>query len=430
MTTVEFHPLVVRPDDDDPDAVVVGRPEIGEFVELPAVYGDGITLMRGGLTVAAAEERIAAEHDVEVDLAELVEALTGLGFVRSVDGDPLPDPAEDAPRSHFARLTERNTSWLFGLPAKLAWAAAVGAGLVTLVLRPALLPNYSDFFWSDYVGLTVLVNTVMMSMSISVHELMHLMAARSLGAPGRIGFGTRLHNLVVQTDVTGVWGVPRRSRYRVYLAGLAWDVLLMAALVLLVAYAGLPGSADALLQALVITVLMAIPFQLQVYMRTDLYFVLRELLRTRNLFDDGLAYARYLLARTSAALRRRPGAVQDPTAELPRRERLATRVYSVFLVFGAGITLTSFALFAAPIAVVAFLRAVEGVADGFTGGSILRAMDSALLILIEGAIQALFAVTFIRTHRHWFRPRGARKSPPTPDAETASAPSTNQATPR
>ncbi|MEV4674914.1 hypothetical protein AB0K34_24995 [Actinomadura sp. NPDC049382] len=408
MTTVEFHPLVVRPDDDDPDAVVVGRLRIGEFVELPAVYGDGIVLLRDGLTVAAAEERIAAEHDIEVDLGELVEALSDLGFVRSVDGEPLPDPAEDAPRSHFARLTERNTAWLFGLPAKLLWSAAVGAALVTLVLRPSLLPSYSDFFWNDYVGFTVLVNTVMMSVSISVHELMHLMAARSLGAPGRIGFGTRLHNLVAQTDVTGVWGVPRRSRYRVYLAGLAWDLLLMSALVLLVAHAGLPGTVDALLQALVITVLMAIPFQLQVYMRTDLYFVLRELLRTRNLFDDGLAYARYLLARSAAAVRRRPGAVEDPTAELSRRERLATRVYSFFLVFGAGITLTSFALFGAPIAVTAFLRAVEGVADGFTGGPVLQALDSALLILIEGAIQALFVVTFVRTHRHWFRRRGRR----------------------
>ncbi|MFG2090290.1 MULTISPECIES: hypothetical protein [unclassified Spirillospora] len=412
MTTVEFHPLVVRPDDDDPDAVVVGRLRIGEFAELPAVYGDAIILMREGLTVDAAEARIAAEHQVEVDLAELVEALTDLGFVRSIDGDPLPDPAEDAPPSHFTRLTERNVAWLFGLPAKVVWAAAVGAALVTLALRPALLPTYSDFFWTDYVGLAVLVNTVMMSVSISVHEMTHLMAARSLGAPGRIGFGTRLHNLVAQTDVTGVWGVPRRKRYRVYLAGLAWDVFLMATLVLLVAHTGVPSSAKAILQALVVTVLMTIPFQLQVYMRTDLYFVLRELLRTRNLFEDGLAYAKYLLSRSTAAVLRRQSAAHDPTTGLSPRERLATRVYSVFLVFGATVTLTSFALFGGPIVIAAFVRAATGVADGLTGGSALRAVDSALLILIEGGIQALFLIVFFRTHRHWFRRRGGRVADP------------------
>ncbi|MFC9975681.1 hypothetical protein ACFVH6_32810 [Spirillospora sp. NPDC127200] len=407
MTTVEFHPLVVRPDDDDPDAVVVGRLRIGEFVELPAVYGDAITMMRQGLTVGDAEERITAEHEVEVDLTELVEALSELGFVRSIDGAPLPDPAEQAPRSHLARLTERNVAWLFGLPAKLLWSATIVAALVTLVLRPTLLPSYSDFFWSDYIGLTVLVNTVMMSMSISVHELMHLMAARSLGAPGRIGFGTRLHNLVVQTDVTGVWAVPRRSRYRVYLAGLAWDAFLMATLILLVAHAGLPGPAKAICQALVVTVVMTIPFQLQVYMRTDLYFVLRELLRARNLFDDGLAYAKYLRTTFIAKVRRRPNTAADPTTGLSPRQRLATRVYSVFLVLGATITLTAFALFGAPIVVVTFVRAITGIADGLSGGSSLQALDSALLILIEGGIQTLFVVTFVRTHRHWFRRRRA-----------------------
>ncbi|WP_336208884.1 hypothetical protein [Nonomuraea sp. LPB2021202275-12-8] len=402
---VGLHPLISRPDDDDPDVVVVGRAEIGEFVELPAVYGEAIRLLDEGLSVSDTEARIAAEQDAEIDAAELVEALTDLGFVRDVDGRALPDPAVDAPPSHFRTLTQRHVAWLFSAPLKLAWTLVVGAALVTLALRLDLLPHYEDFFWSDYVGLTVLVNTVMMSAAISVHELMHLTAARSLGVPGRIGFGTRLHNLVVQTDVTAVWGVPRRSRYRVYLAGMAWDVLLMASLTLLVAYAPLPDLARALMQALVVTVLMTIPFQLQVYMRTDLYYVLRDLLRTRNLFDDGLAYARYLLDGALARLRRRPAPAADPTDDLAPHERRATRIYSVFLVGGATISLTFLLLYGAPIAISAAVRAVRGVVGGFAGGPVLTAVDSGVFLLIEGGIQVLFLVTFVRGHRHWFRRR-------------------------
>ncbi|MFG3439243.1 hypothetical protein ACGF0J_18520 [Nonomuraea sp. NPDC047897] len=408
---IGLHRLISRPDDDDPDVVVVGRAEIGEFVELPAVYGDAIALLREGLPVGAVERRLAAEQDVEIDVAELVEALTELGFVDSVDEQRLPDPAADAPRSHFRWLTARHVSWIFSWPLKLGWLLVVAAALVTLVTRPDLLPHYEDFFWSEYVGLTVLVNTVMVSLTLSTHEMMHLTAARSLGVPGRIGFGTRLHNLVVQTDVTAVWGVPRRSRYRVYLAGMAWDFFLMAALTLLVAHVALPSLTKALFQALVVAVLMTIPFQLQVYMRTDLYYVLRDLLRTRNLFDDGLAFARYLRARAVAWLRRRPCPVEDPTGDLAPHERRATRVYSVFLVGGATVSLTMFALFAAPIAIVALVRAIGAVADGLNGGSVLLALDSVLLILIEGAIQALFVVTFVRTHRHWFRRRRPAATP-------------------
>ncbi|MEU9889029.1 hypothetical protein [Sphaerisporangium sp. NPDC051011] len=92
---ITFHALVMRPDDDDPETIVVGRPELREFIELPALYGEAIRLLGEGLPVTAAEEGIAAEHLVEVDIAELVDALAELGFVASVNGRELPDPAGD-----------------------------------------------------------------------------------------------------------------------------------------------------------------------------------------------------------------------------------------------------------------------------------------------------------------------------------------------
>jgi putative peptide zinc metalloprotease protein len=86
------------------------------------------------------------------------------------------------------------------------------AAVVTCLRRPDLVPAAADFYWTPYVGLAVLVGTVMFSANLSVHELMHLAAARSYGAPARIGFSTRLHYLVVQTDVTAIWAVSRRER--------------------------------------------------------------------------------------------------------------------------------------------------------------------------------------------------------------------------
>ncbi|UBU11541.1 hypothetical protein [Nonomuraea gerenzanensis] len=399
---VDLHPLISRPDDDDPDVMVFGRAEIGEYIELPTVYGEALRLLGEGHPAGAVEKRIADEQGAEIDVAELVEAATGLGFIRAIDGEPVPDPATGAPRSHFPWLTARHVGWIFGLPMKVLWAATTVAALAALVMRPELVPTYEHFFWSDYVGLAVLVNTAMMSVAISAHEMMHLMAARSLGTPGRIGFGTRLYTLVVQTDVTGVWGVPRRRRYRAYLAGMTWDLFLMATIILLVAYVPMPSLAAALLQALLVTVLMTIPFQLQVYMRTDLYYVLRDLLRTSNLFDDGLAYAKYLRAKVWAAVRRRPPPAEDPTTGLDPHERRATRVYAVVLVVGGTFALGNYALFAIPIAIEAVLRAVDALAGSFTGGPILPAIDSGLLILVEGGIQVLFVITFIRTHPHWF----------------------------
>lgn len=385
-TVVRLHELVFR-DGDDSDDVVVGRPVLGEFVELPKVGADAVLLLGEGLSVAAVEARIAAEQDVELDVAELVEALVDLGFVAEVNGAALPDPADDRPGSHLPWLRAAHVRWLFGRTATAVWCVVVAAAAVTWWREPGLFPSAADFYWTHYVGLAVLAGTVLFSVNLSVHELMHLAAARSYGAPARIGFSTRLHYLVVQTDVTAVWAVARKHRYRVYLAGLRWDAFVVCVCTLLTAYAGLPPLARGLLGALALTVLMSMVMQLQVYVRNDLYYVLMEWLRARNLYQDGLAYVRWLWRRRGP----------DPLADLPARERRGVRLYAVAMAVGCTAALTSFLLFGLPILVQGIAGAFAGLDDGP-----VRMLDSALIILVEGTLQVIFLVTFFRVHRGWF----------------------------
>ncbi|MCT2278583.1 hypothetical protein M3G91_13235 [Micromonospora chalcea] len=414
-TRVRFHPLRIRPSDDDPDSVVVGRPEVGEFVELPAIGARAVELLDGGAPIGVAEERIAADHDVDLDLVDLVLALREAGLVAEVDGRPT-GGARREDRPHLPWLRARHVRWLFGPAAKVAYVALVAATLATVVRRPELLPSYRDFFWTDYVGLAVLVNTALFSVTAVLHEFSHLVAARSLDAPARIRFATRLHHLVLETDVTAIWSVPRRHRYRVYLSGLLWDLALVCAALLVMAYARPHPLVGGLLSAVVLVVVMSMALQLHVYMRTDCYFVLLDVLRCRSLFQDGFAYARHLLRRgLHAAL---PGRVAasagDPTAVLPPHERRAVRIYALAVVAGSAVALTSFVLFGIPIVVHGAIQAGSAVLAGATGGSLLAAVDGALVLLVEGTLQAIFLVTFFR--RHAGRRRARATSGPAPRA--------------
>ena len=372
--------------------MIVGRAALGEFVELPRVGAAAVRLLGQGRTVAEAEAQVAAEHDVRPDLAELAEALVELGFVAAVDGRPMPDPAAGRP-PHLPWLRDGHVRWLFGRTAGLLWVGVVLAALVTWWQRPDVFVEASDFYWTGYIGLAVLVNTLLLSASLSIHELMHLAAARSYGAPARISFATRLHHLVVQTDVTAVWAVPRRLRYRVYLAGIAWDVFLVCACGLLIAHGALPVAVDKLLAAGSLCVLLALLFQVQVYMRTDLYYVLMEWLRCRNLFQDGMAYARHLWHQLTG----RPST--DPSVDLDPRERRAVRIYSVAVVTGSAVALSTFAVYGLPILVEGLVRAFSGLVTGDP----MRTLDSALVIAVEGAIQVMFLITFYRRRlsRRW-----------------------------
>lgn len=387
-----MHELAVRDSDDDPELAVVGRPELGVFVELPQVGVEAFRQLDQGFTVAEVGASLFERYGVDLDVGGLAQDLTELGFVATLDGVPLPDPG---PRiePHLPWLRPQHVRWLFSAPVAVAWLALVAASGYAWWVRPDSRVDAGDFFWTDYVGLAVLVNTLMFSANATVHELMHLAAARACGAPARIGFATRLHHLVAQTDVTAIWTAPRRDRYRVYLAGILWDCLLVAVGTLLIAFAGFPQQVDQLLSALLLLVLLSVILQAHVYMRVDLYYVLMELLRCGNLFQDGCDYVRHLVRQ----LTRVP--TRDPTLELPLRQRRAVRIYAVAMALGSAVALTAFAVFGFPVLVGATERAVTGVVEGSREGDLPRLADSLLVILIEGAIQVAFLVTFWRQHR-------------------------------
>ena len=149
--------------------------------------------------------------------------------------------------------------------------------------------------------------------------------------------GTRRRFLIMQTDISGIELAPPRHRLTAYLPGIAFNLSVASALVPVLAATDPASTAHRLSSAALLLALMPLPFQLMVFTRTDVYVVLQDLTGCRDLYGDGLAYARYRYRRALRALR--PGAraaagEDDPSARLPRHERRAVRVHSVVLVVG------------------------------------------------------------------------------------------------
>jgi len=399
-TRAELRPLVIRESDDDPETFVVGRPEAGTFAELPKVGVEAVTLLAAGLTVLDVEQRLADGAD-RPDVAALLDDLVDLGWVAALDGQPLPDPAPTA-RVQLRWLRPVWVRWLFSWPAVLCVTALALSAAVTVARQPSLLPTYRDFFWTDYVGLATFGNILLVVCGGLIHESMHFAAAHSLGLPARIGLGTRLNNLALQTDVSSAWAVPRRQRYRVYLAGMAWDVAAISVALLLSAYIDLAPTVRAVFAAYTLIAMVSVALQANVYMRTDLYFVLMDALRCGDLFHDGLRYARYLVVRVGRAVRGR-SAPANPVDEIPAKEARAVRIYGPLAVLGSAGALAVYALFGVPVLVHTVARASAALAGAGSGESVLRLVDSGLILLVESGLLLAFLVTFHRTHAGWFR---------------------------
>ncbi len=392
---VALHELSMRRDRDE---WIVGRMGTRTFVALPSAGAGAVRLLGEGLSVARTQERLRADTGEEFDIADFVADLAVLGFVARIDDRPLPDPTP--PRASLPRLRPRHVRFALHPVLPVAVAVLTAAAVVVLLLRPGLLPGYRALLWSPHGSVVLLSGAAAGWTLLLVHELAHLVTARAAGVPGRMSLGTRLQFLVMQTDISGIELAPRRHRLTAYLSGIALNLSVASALVLVLAVTDPASTVHRLSAAALLLALMPLPFQLMVFTRTDVYFVLQDLTGCRDLYGDGLAYARYRYRR---ALRPRTHAGEDdPSARLPRHERRAVRVYSVVLVVGTAACLAFMAAVTLPLDIALLARAVRGLAPGNTPAGYA---DSAAVLVTLGGVNVLWLVTKWRDHRSRRRPK-------------------------
>jgi putative peptide zinc metalloprotease protein len=384
---VRLRSLIIRPEDGE---YVVGSLDNGEFVAVPEVGRRAIELLGRDWTLSQAGQKLGQEFGGDVDLTGFVAQLCDLGFVRSIDDRPV-DGGAPGFRPNLPRLRPAHVRWLFGRWFRVLYVAVLAAAAVVVAGRsgPGWL-RYDTLLWLDSISLALAANLGLIALLAALHELAHLVAARSLGLPARIGISTRLGALTPVTDVRCLWAVPPRQRYRVYLAGMASDLLVISVAQLLGSYAGpLRAPMDALSLLAVLTLL----GQLQLYTRTDLYLVATTLSRAGNLHQDALAHLLDRLRRARHRLTRRPIPPRpDPLCSLPAREARIVRRYAVVMVAGSAVAIALTVAVVVANLVTAVLRAVATV----RGAGWLGALDGLATLTILVAVQALFVVTLLR----------------------------------
>lgn len=371
----------------DGDGWVIGRPETGDFIAVADVAQRVITLLGEGRTVDEASARLRAETGTRFAVADFVAALDDLGFVSSVDDVARADGPDIRPSLPWLRPA--HVRWLLH-PLAPALAAAFAVVVVVMIaLHPALTPSYHVLVWNRRAGLVLAVNAAIGWSLVLLHELAHLATARAANAPARISLSTRLQFLVAQTDVSGVWAAPRRSRMSVYLAGIAVNICLAGTLLLILGLADPQGLPRSLLAVAVAETLLTLPMQLMVFMRTDLYFVLQDLSGCANLYADGSAYLAYLGHEIT-----RRGRQPDPTQDRRLAQRRAVRGYSVILLAGTVICLAVEFAVSLPALILLLVRTVSEIGTSAAGTA-----DGCAALLILLTWQVLWACRWWQRHR-------------------------------
>jgi hypothetical protein len=206
---------------------------------------------------------------------------------------------------------------------------------------------------------------------VLIHEMGHILAIRSFNLPTKLEIGHRLFLIVFETDMSAVWKLPSKDRNKLYLAGLCFDTF-----IIFIAFIGQLTFSIAspmilgILRIIVLDTFIRMVYQLCVYMKTDLYYVIENNTGCYNLMEN----AQQLL-RDYFGLKAKDPAPGEVVFESEKRTVLW---YSIFYMVGVALTIFLYLFFYIPQLIYALKRILPGLQATTTS---LTFWDSAVFVL-------------------------------------------------
>ena len=323
----------------DGDVYVVGTVDLGEFYQFPEQGLAILKMLQSGDTPAEISARLTDEASDPVDVDDFVDQLTDIGFIYREDpGQAVavrPETAAPIANRTF-NVDPRLARALFSLPVVACCSTIVLYAILVATANPALRLNI-DALYTDTNRTLLLVTVLGLSLIQTVaHELGHMLAAARHGIKCRYGIGTRMWTIVAESDLTGILSLPRAKRYFPMLAGLLVDILSLSLLTILLDALlrfGVGGFTVQVVQVMMLEIAIAMAWQFNVFVKTDIYFVICNYFSYPDLDLDARAYLRHLLHRVTFARfgELAPSRVFDNLAIL--------RVFSLVWAFGRVLSL-------------------------------------------------------------------------------------------
>jgi putative peptide zinc metalloprotease protein len=326
----------------DGDEFLAGDSETGVFIAIPEIGAVALRALHEGSTVGEASAVASEAAGQDVNVAEFAEVLIEAGLVAAIDGRSLRAESDAGPR-WIAGVRPELVRPFFSAPAWTLYASLFAGSLAVLVARPEFRPTFEDGFFYANPALCVGLGYLARVFLSAAHEACHWLAARAAGVSARFRVDRRLFVPVFETDLSQLLALPRRARFGPFLAGMAFDsVVLSTGLGVRLAWsegAAIPPLVVRIAGFLVLVEAIALAFQFLIFLRTDLYAVLTTALGCRNLWRVNLLTIKSHMLRLREAER---AELADAHARDLAVARWFGLVYVVGLVFAGWVFVTLF----------------------------------------------------------------------------------------
>jgi putative peptide zinc metalloprotease protein len=339
--SVHVYPFTHRLED---DSVVLGDPQRDVFICVPPEGLEILRLLADGRSVGETRAELFARSGEQVDVADFLGELENHGFV--IPGTvELDDHHQHGNRVNASSwgltlpwLTPRMCRAMVSVPALIVCGLLIAGGFALLGDDAGIMPTPASLLFPiDFVPLAWGLFFIAV-FSVFLHEVGHLAVARAAGYPAKIRISNRLYVLVAETDMSGLWLAPKRTRYLAFMIGSIIDAA-SAALVVGFLWLSQHGWIDPprwmplLASALLLAYGTRLVWQWFFFLRTDGYYVIATAFGCKNLLSDTGNFLRNMIARAL----RRPAPIDQ--SGIPRKEMRVVYAYSVLWFIGRLIAL-------------------------------------------------------------------------------------------
>ncbi|MBW4575437.1 MAG: hypothetical protein KME08_09160 [Aphanothece sp. CMT-3BRIN-NPC111] len=407
-TLVSVYPFIRQPDGED---VVIGRSDTGVFLVLPLDAVELLDYLSEGKTVGQAQSLYQEKYGEVPDINELLEVLELNGLVQILGTDKYEltatlrktnsqqRSAQPKPiRYHFSQFPQALAQKIFSRQVLIGSGVVIGLGLLAVTIDPSIIPGWKAYFFKENVTLMLLLLTLINFTAVFLHEMAHLIAARAVGVSCRLGFSNRLWILVAETDMTGVWGVPRSQRYLPFLAGPLLDAV-SASILLLVLFAqkqswfALHPVIFQLAQTMLLSYLLALLWQCYFFVRTDFYYVIANFFNCKSLMKDTGVF----LQNQMPQFIRRTRKIDQ--SHIPAAEMRAIRWYALIYVLGRIVAGYCLILISIPLMWNYLVLLVTTLSAGYQANP-YAFMDALVIVLLSLPLQVAGLWLWIRSSRN------------------------------
>ncbi len=395
----------------DGEETIIANASQTTFLALPTSAVDILNWLAEDKTVGETQALYHEKYQELPDIEDFLELLESEGFVSSSTSEKhnealLTDQearSSSPSRSnreqyHFASFPQKIARRIFGPPVLCICFLCIIVGFFLAITDLSLIPSSNILVFKQNLTVTSISLFLFVFVSVFLHEMAHLIAARAADVPAKLGISHRLWIVVAQTDMTGIWMASKGQRLIAVLAGSLLDATAAGLLIMLLfaqqhGWVNLSSIPLLCCRIALFTYLLRLLWECYFFVRTDFYYVIAIAFNCKDLLGDTETFLRNQCSRLLPLIKR------VDQSHIPVREMRVIRVYGLIWIVGRIMSLAALVFIGLPILLGYYFELGTFLLKGQLPGS-LAPVDIVgwfILIMVPLVVQTAGFVLWIRS---------------------------------